>query len=96
MPKPTDDETMGDLAIAQQSKTRPDGPIGTRHIGETGHIDVRMRIYVRSPTGRDLPGQREVENKISDMLLAQPRLDEGVDWDVSATSLLPEGDDETG
>jgi hypothetical protein len=75
---------------------RPDGAVSARLIGEAGHHDVHMRIYVRSPMGKDLPTQREVENKISDLLLAQPRLDEeGVDWDVSATSCLPEEDDET-
>lgn len=84
-------DDTGDLMIAQQSRPRPDGPVGARLIGEAGHYDIKMRIYVRSPSGKELPSQREVENRISDLLLDQPRLDEeGVDWDVSATSILPE------
>jgi hypothetical protein len=68
-------------------ETRPDGPVGARHVGDTGHYDIKIRVYVRSGAGKELPEQRQVENKISDLLLAMPRLDEGAEWDVSATSL---------
>jgi hypothetical protein len=75
------------------ARGRPDGAVSARLIGETGHYDVHMRIYVRSPQGKELPSRREVENRISDLLLDQPRLDEeGIDWDVSATSCLPDDD----
>ena len=86
-----------DLLTASRSRGRPDGAVSARLIGEAGHYDVHMRIYVRAPRGKDLPSRREVENRISDLLLDQPRLDEeGVDWDVSATSCLPEEDHEAG
>lgn len=68
-------------------KTRPDGSVGARFVGDAGHYDITLRVYVRSLLGKDLPDQRTVENKISDLLLALPRLDEGAEWDVSATSL---------
>lgn len=68
-------------------KTRSDGPVGARHIGNTGYYDITMRVYVRSAMGKELPDQRQVENKISDLLLDMPRLDEGAEWDVSSTSL---------
>lgn len=77
----------------QQSRVQP---LGARFIGDAGHHDIKMRIYVRSAMGKELPDQREVENKISDLLLALPRLDEGVDWDVSSTSCLSEEDHEAG
>lgn len=54
----------------------------------TDQHDITIRVYVRAKRGK-LPTKREVENKISDLLLAQPRLDDGADWDVSATSLPP-------
>lgn len=80
-----------DLLTASQARGRPDGVVNAKLVGEAGHYDVHMRIYVRAPMGKEMPSRREVENRISDLLLDQPRLDEeGVDWDVSATSLLPE------
>jgi hypothetical protein len=73
-------------------RTRDDGPVGARHVGDAGHHDIKIRVYVRSPMGKPLPSQRQVENKISDLLLAMPRLDDDPqpDWDVSATSIPPE------
>jgi hypothetical protein len=62
-------------------------PLGARFIGDMGEVMVLMRIYTRSAMGKPLPTRREVENKISNLLLAEPRLDEGVDWDVAATSI---------
>jgi hypothetical protein len=67
-------------------KTRPDGTISARYVGDAGHYDIRMRIYVRAPMGKSIPSQQEVENKISDLLLSMPRLDAGAAWDVSATA----------
>jgi hypothetical protein len=68
-------------------KTRPDGDIPARYLGDAGHYDICMRVYVRAPMGANIPSQQTVENKISDLLLAMPRLDKGAPWDVSATSL---------
>jgi hypothetical protein len=68
-------------------KARPDGNIPARYLGDSGHYDICLRVYVRASMGKDIPSQRMVENKISDLLLAMPRLDEGAEWDVSATSL---------
>jgi hypothetical protein len=73
--------------VESSIKTRPDGPIGARFVGDAGHYDIKMRVYVRSAMSKELPDQRQVENKISDLLLAMPRLDEGAEWDVSSTSL---------
>ena len=74
-------------------KTRPDGLIPTAIVGETHHYDILMRVYVRSYRGLVLPDKRAVENRISDLLLSMPRLDTGTEWDVSATS-LPSNKDE--
>jgi hypothetical protein len=63
------------------------------HDATTDRHTIIMRIYVRSAVGKRLPTRREVENKVSDLLLGMPRLDEdGVDWDVSATSIPGEDD----
>jgi len=81
-----------DLLTASRATARPDGPISATSIGETGHHDILLRVYVRSQKGEELPSKREVENKISNLLLAMPRLDEeGVAWDVSATSIPEPG-----
>lgn len=58
---------------------------------EVDGYDITIRVYVRAKPGK-LPTKRDVENKISELLLAQPRLDDGADWDVSATSLPPSSD----
>lgn len=68
-------------------KTRADGSIPASIVGDAGHYDIRIRVYVRSYRGEDLPSRRDVENRIADLLLAMPRLDTGAKWDVSATSL---------
>lgn len=68
-------------------KTRPDVPVGARYVGDAGHHDIHLRVYVRSAMGKDLPDQQQVEDRVSELLLAMPRLDEGADWDVSATML---------
>jgi hypothetical protein len=77
--------------MERNMKTR-DRPVGARYVGDAGHYDIRLRIYVRSAKGETLPSKRDVENKISDLLLAQKRLDDGAKWDVSATS-IPDEDD---
>jgi hypothetical protein len=71
-------------------KTRPDGDVPARYVGDAGHYDICIRVYVRAPMGENIPSQRVVENRISDLLLAMPRLDEGAKWDVSATALPAE------
>jgi len=53
---------------------------------ETDQHDITIRVYVRAKKGR-LPTKRDVENYISTTLLSGPRLCDGDDWDVSATSL---------
>lgn len=58
---------------------------------ENTFYDITMRVYVRAPEGRELPTQRSVEDMISSLLLAMPRLEEGAPWDVSATSLPETG-----
>ena len=68
-------------------RTRSDGSIPASIVGDAGHYDIVLRVYWRSQRGKDGPNQRDVENRISDLLLAMPRLDTGADWDVSATSL---------
>ena len=56
--------------------------------------NVRMLVYVRHACPDTPPSRRDIENKISNLLLAMPRLDEGASWDVAATS-IPGEDDET-
>jgi hypothetical protein len=52
--------------------------------------DIKIRVYTRAPEGKNPPSKQDVENKICDLILAMPRIDNGSEWDVIATSLLPD------
>jgi hypothetical protein len=77
----------GDINGEVMTRREREKPVGARFVGDTGEMTVIMKIYTRSAIGKLLPTRREVEDKISNLLLAEPRLDEGVDWDVHATSI---------
>jgi len=51
------------------------------------HYDIHIRVYITARAHDYIPTQREAENRIADLLLAMPRLEEGADWHVHATSL---------
>jgi len=79
-----------DLSEERNFRSRKD-PIGGRFLGGTADYTITMKVYVRSAIGQEVPDQRTVENKITSLLLAQPRLDEGAFWDVAATSIPGSG-----
>lgn len=58
-------------------------------MSKTTTYRIEMNVFVRSVENATLPSQRDVENRISSLLLNMPRLCKGVGWDVSGTSLPP-------
>lgn len=53
------------------------------------HYDINIHVFIRR-TGDRTPTKHAVEDTITRLLLAMPRLNEGAAWDVSAV-LIPGG-----